>query len=172
MSIFHLLNAIKATLDPNTSPVLIGPEFLAENGAPPRIVCVPIGGTVVAGTQDVSDFSGASDTITPIAADMQTAEIHVWGKDYDSALVLRDAFISACRDLTHGAYKLSPWNWTQGSKIVVDGRELTFILGVNVPVVAVDFVKAPIDTTAEITATSGGIQQPTPADTVVVEVTP
>jgi hypothetical protein len=172
VSIFDLLATAKAALDPITSPVLIGPEYLAENGAPPRIVCIPIGGTIASGTQDVSDFSGSSDTNRPIAADVQTCEIHVWGADYAAALVLRDAFVATISDLAHGAYMLSPWNWTQGTKIAVDGRELTFVLGCRIPVVVVDAVKAPIDTTAEVTATSAGIQQPTPGDSVVVEVTP
>ena len=144
--------------------ILLGPEYVAESSAPPRIVFVPKGSTWGPKTMAARPTVAAAELTLEIAARSLLTEeagfdVAVWGQaaipdpanDYDATQVLYQQVIRSIHTIAHGCYKLSPGRWDAGSKLVVDGRLFVFGVSFSTPLVDRILEQAPSDVALSIT---------------------
>jgi hypothetical protein len=108
--------------------VLLGPEAIAQQGKPFRVVAL------LSGDQfDYSDQNGANPQ--PLRARLLGIEWHVWGFDYDSAMQLADQIAVAHEHQAPGLWEIKGGKWTNQTTVSVHGREYVFGTTIALPLV-------------------------------------
>ncbi len=181
MSLYAIIEAIEATfrgLGPQGVKWHVGPEWLAAQEAPPRIVWVPstdafegpeihypgaseqafevaqeLGwGTVVTPRQQVAQ--AAPEVLErPLQQVGAGVEAHIWGKgkDYTQPIALRDLLVNAIRQTAGAAYQITRGVWPvqTGEAITQYGRVYVLSLSFLTPLMEVKSALATITSTEE-----------------------
>ncbi len=145
-------------IDGSAGAIQIGPQFVAEQSSPPRILFVPKGWTDLENNRDVVQTyqSGTSidNTQDPrtIAMQWKRFEVQCWGcdfsvvggsqvptpspaYDYDAAQILAETVWQAAQGTAAGVWRSGPGEIDPGREAVVRiGRVFVFDLALHTPV--------------------------------------
>jgi hypothetical protein len=168
-------------IDGTPGAIVMGPQYVAEHGSPPRIVMTPTG-FPFENSRDVVFPSGkprANPSWDPRAIGVQwkTFEVQCWGcdfssqttpapgtnTDYDAAQILCEQVWQAAQALTAGEWRTTKGEVDANPKLIRLGHVITFDLAISTPApdFALPFAPNPTvaGTTTEI-AINGGTPVP------------
>lgn len=130
------------------SKILLGRQYLNQQGGAPRIVFVPLGSEFQDKDQDFSPDVGTVASIRQqaqepsIAKEWKIFEVHVWGvavpadpdQDYDATEVYRDAVLQTCHRICSGRWSAKGGKWDDKTLMIAFGRHYVFYLKLDTPV--------------------------------------
>lgn len=149
------LPALTPEIDGSAGAIQIGPQFVAEQGSPPRILFVPKGWTDIENNRDVvQTYQGGQpidNTQEPrtIAMQWKRFEVQCWGcnyasqttpvpdpaLDYDAAQILAEVVWQAAQGTCAGVWRSGPGEIDPGGPALVRvGRVFVFDLALHTPI--------------------------------------
>ncbi len=124
-----VFTAVTTALTTGVAPPLtaaqcfLGPEFLRQEDAPPRIVWVPTEERIAAGRK--TQTGAVAYAPRALRTREVRIDIHCWGADYPGAETLWSALEQSVHGSLVGAYELDGASWDQVASLIRSGRVLT-----------------------------------------------
>jgi len=158
-----ILGPVVDRMNANAAPgtpalaLLIGPEFLTEHDAPPRVVWVPATDAYGDGTQHGTP--GVRRDRKTVKSNAAVYAVHCWGRDYDGARTLRDALLVAAHEVAGASMDGATGEWLYGERgaWIQDGRVLVVRLTIAEPITAGPWTFAPVTDEAVLPPAGGAV---------------
>lgn len=157
-------------LDGSPGKIEIGPQFVAQQGSPPRILMIPRR-FPFENSRDVVSHTGGRPTLNPtwdpraIGVQWKTFEVQCWGcnftdqttiapdpaLDYDAAQILCEMVWQAAQEIAPGVWSTKAGDVDVEPKLIRLGHVISFDLAFNTPAPDATLPYAPNPTTGTLT---------------------